>query len=50
MVKHGRMIAEVKGMPGTQQIDREWLQLKKFLFHNLQRKCEKVAILMSSQG
>ena len=42
------MITEVQEMPqklskvaGTQQIDREWLQLKKFLFHNLHRKSKQ---------
>ena len=47
-VTRARLITEVQGMPkklskvaGTQQIDREWLQLKKFLFSNLHRKCKK---------
>ena len=27
---------------GTQQIGREWLQLKKFLFHNWRRKAQTI--------
>ena len=32
---------KLSGVAGAQQIDREWLQLKSILFHNLQRKCKK---------